>query len=159
VRTLNPGSYTAILGGKGAGGVGVVEVYDLGTASGSELANMSTRGLVGAGDQVMIGGLIVGGPEGSNARVVMRALGPEVPVPNRLSDPTLEMHDQNGVIVASNNDWKDTQRIEIETSGIAPGDDRESAIIGNFTPGQYTAIVRGATNSTGVALLEIYHLP
>ena len=106
--TLSPGAYTAILAGKNGGtGVGLVEVYDLGQGANSQLANISTRGFVDTGDNVMIGGLIVGGGSGGGtARVMVRALGPSVPVAGALGDPTLELHDGSGTLVASNDNWK-----------------------------------------------------
>src|SRR5207237_608368 len=112
------------------------------------------------GVNVMIGGFILGNGS-TNARVLIRAIGPSltaVGVPNALTDPTLELHDSNGAIIAANDDWRDTQQAEIEATGIPASDDRESAIARTPTPGAYTAVVRGKNDTTGVALVEAYQL-
>jgi WD40 repeat protein len=165
LMTLSPGAYTAILAGKNEGiGVGLVEIYDLGQGANSKLANISTRGFVDAGDNVMIGGVIVGGGSGGgSARVLVRALGPSVLVAGALGDPTLELHDGSGALIASNDNWKTrpdgtSQQAEIEATGIAPTNDLESALVQTLTPGNYTAIVRGTNNTTGVGLAEVYNL-
>jgi uncharacterized delta-60 repeat protein len=165
LATLNPGAYTAILAGKNGGtGIGVVEVYDLAQAANSKLANISTRGFVDTGNNVLIGGLIVGGGSGDGtAKVIVRALGPSVPVAGALADPTLELHNASGTTIATNDNWKirpdgSSQQAEIEATTIPPKDDRESAIIAHLPPGSYTAIVRGANNTTGIGLVEIYDL-
>lgn len=148
---------TAIVRGKNSGtGVGLVEAFGLdGTA---KLANISTRGFVQTGDNVMIGGFIVLNT-GAATQVLVRAIGPSLSgVANALTDPTLELHDQNGAIVASNDNWKGTQQSEIEATTIPPADDRESAIVQTLNAGAYTAIVRGKINATGVALVEAYNL-
>ena len=126
VATLDPGPYTAIVSGKNNGtGIGLVEVYDLDQAANSELANISTRGFVDIGDNVMIGGFIVG--DGVSTTVVVRAIGPSLAgagVANPLLNPTLELHDTDGTQIAFDDDWKDTQQAEIEAAGLAPTDDR-----------------------------------
>ncbi len=157
---LSPGAYTATLSGKDGGtGVGLVEVYDLGQGANSRPANVSTRGFVDGGDRVMIGGFIVGGGSGvGNARVIVRALGPSVPVAGALGNPTLELHDGNGGLIASNDNWRSDQEAEIIATGIPPASDLESAIVSDFAPATYTAIVRGVNNTTGVALVEAYTL-
>lgn len=163
---INPGTYTVILSGKDGGtGVGSVEVYDLDEPADSRLANISTRGFVDTGDNVMIGGLIVGGgsPSGA-AKVVVRALGPSIPVAAALANPTVELRDENGTAVAFNDDWKSrpegtSQQAEIEGTGIPPSNDLESAFVRTLSPGSYTAIVRGKDNTTGIGLVEVYHLP
>jgi hypothetical protein len=163
VATLTPGPYTAILASKNGGtGVGLVEVYDLAQAANSKLANISTRGFVDTGDNVMIGGLIVGG--GGTAKVIVRALGPSVPVSGPLGDPTLELHDVNGATIATNDNWKiddqtgQSQEAAIRATTIPPTNDLESALIAALAPGNYTAIVRGKNNTTGVGLVETYNL-
>ena len=160
VATLDPGPYTAIVRGKNNGtGIGLVEVYDLDQAADSQLANISTRGFVDIDDNVMIGGFIVG--DGISTTVVVRAIGPSLGgmnVADPLLDPTLELHGTDGSLLASNDDWKETQEAEIEAAGLAPTDDRESAIEAVLTPGLYTAIVRGKNNTTGVGLMEVYNL-
>jgi uncharacterized repeat protein (TIGR03803 family) len=168
VATLAPGAYTAILSGKNSGsGVGVVEVYDLDATANSKLANISTRGFVDVDSNVMIGGLIVsGGAGGGNARVIVRVLGPSLTalgVPGALSDPSLELHDTSGATIASNDNWKvrpdgTTQQGEIEATTVIPANDLESALVQNLAPGNYTAIVRGTNNTTGVAIIEAYTL-
>jgi hypothetical protein len=111
---------------------------------------------VQTGDDVMIGGFIVLGSQ--NERVIVRAIGPSLPVTGKLSDPTLELHDSNGFLFASNDNWRDTQEDEIIFTGIPPLNDAESAIVATLTPGSYTAIVRGVDNTQGVALVEAYGL-
>jgi hypothetical protein len=169
IASLPAGNYTAIARGvSNTTGVALVEVYDLSAAVNSVLGNISTRSFVQTGDNVMIGGFIITGPR--SKRVIVRAIGPELTqfgVPNVLANPTLELHNSAGVLIAFNNDWQMTiiggiimhdQVQEILNSGLAPGDPRESAIIANLPAGNYTAIVRGINNSTGVALVEVYDL-
>lgn len=161
VATLpaNNAGYTAILRGANNGtGIGVVEAYDLDQTVDSKLANISTRGFVDTGDNVIIGGTIIIGT--SPANVLIRAMGPSLTtVPNALQDPTLELHDEQGNVITSNDNWRDTQEAAIIATTIPPSDNRESAILANLPPGQYTAIVRGKSNSTGVAVVEAYQLP
>ncbi|MEY2500819.1 MAG: outer rane lipase/esterase [Verrucomicrobiota bacterium] len=161
IANLAPGHYTVMLAGKDAGtGNGLVEVYDLASSNSSTLANVSTRGFVGAGDNVMIGGVIVG--NGDLPIVVVRAIGPTlatVGVAEPLLNPTLELHDQNGAVLAFNDNWKDGQPRPVIAAQLALGDDRESAIVAFTPPGNYTAVVRGKDNTTGVALVEAYRLP
>ena len=159
VATLpaNNSAYTATVRGVNNGtGVGLVEVYDLDRTVDSKLANISTRGLVQTGDDVLIGGLIVTGQ--NPARVIVRAIGPSLPVPGALANPTLELHDGNGALIASNDNWRTDQEAEIIATGIPPANDLESAVVVNFMAGNYTAIVRGVNNTTGVALVEAYGL-
>jgi hypothetical protein len=166
LATLSPGAYTAILAGKNGGtGVGLVEVYDLAQGANSKLANISTRGFVDTGNNVMIGGLIVGGGSaGGTARVIVRALGPSVPVAGALGDPTLELHDGSGTTIATNDNWKiddqtgQSQEAAIRATTIPPNNDLESALVATLAPGNYTAIVRGKNNTTGVGLVEVYNL-
>jgi WD40 repeat protein len=166
VASLPPGNYTAILAGKNGGtGVGLVEVYDLAQGANSKLANISTRGFVDAGDNVMIGGLIVGGGSGGGtAKVIVRAIGPSLSVSGALGDPTLELHDVNGTTIATNDNWKindqtgQSQEADIRATTIPPTNDLESALVASLPPGNYTAIVRGKNNTTGVAVVEVYNL-
>jgi hypothetical protein len=166
LATLSPGAYTAILAGKNGGrGVGLIEVYDLAQGANSKLANISTRGFVDTGNNVMIGGLIVGGGSaGGTARVIVRALGPSVPVAGALGDPTLELHDGSGTTIATNDNWKiddqtgQSQEAAIRATTIPPNNDLESALVATLAPGNYTAIVRGKNNTTGVGLVEVYNL-
>jgi hypothetical protein len=154
---------TAILRGKGdSTGIGVVEAYGLAfSAPDPQLANISARGFVGTGENVIIGGFIVGGGT-EPARVVVRAIGPSLKnaaVSNPLPDPVLELHDGNGLTLRVNDNWQETQKDDLQTVGLAPTDNAESAILTRLGPGAYTAIVRGKDNMTGVALVEIYRLP
>ena len=161
VETLDPGFYTAILRGKNAAtGVGLIEVYDLESTVNSRLANISTRAFVETGDNVLIGG-IIGGGNGSQPQVLIRAIGPSLSglgVADALQDPVLELHDADGALVTTNDDWQSDQQAEIEATGIPPNDPKESAILATLLPTNYTAIVRGANDTTGVALVEVYHL-
>jgi hypothetical protein len=143
-------------------------VYDLTGTTGSFLGNISTRAFVQTEGHVMIGGFIVQGSQ--SKRVIVRAIGPELTqhgVPDAMADPTLELHDSTGALIASNDDWLNTiiggiitenQVRDILNSGLAPAQRSESAIIGQLPPGNYTAIVRGANNTTGVALIEVYDI-
>lgn len=161
IETVNPGSYTAVVRGvNNVTGLGLVEVYDLGLTAEARLANISSRGFVGTGDNVLVGGFIV---LTSSQSVITRAIGPSLAqsgISNGLSDPTIALHDSNGALVAFDNDWKDDagQASQIVAAGLAPALDRESAVAALLSPGSYTAIVRGAGNTTGVALVEIYNL-
>jgi hypothetical protein len=160
LQTLTPGKYTAIVRGVNDGtGVALVEVYDLARGVNSILANISSRSFVDAGDNVMIGGFIAGNNTAST-KVLIRAIGPSLKnnVPSAMDDPLLELHDRNGVIIATNDNWKDDQRTEIEQTGIPPTNDLESAIVRTLAPDNYTAIVRGKDNTTGVGLVEIYNI-
>ncbi|MDP9100055.1 MAG: hypothetical protein M3N48_13855 [Verrucomicrobiota bacterium] len=162
LRSLAPGSYTAVLRGKNnLTGIGVVESYDLDQTANSKLANIATRGFVDINENVMIGGLIVGGHNGSGARVLVRAIGPSLTafgVPGALSDPIVELRDGNGSKVAENDNWKNTQQAEIEATALAPTNDMESAILTTLPAGNFTAVVRGSNNTTGVALVEVYNV-
>jgi hypothetical protein len=160
VKILTPGNYTAIIrGAGGTTGIGVVEVYDVESASLSDLGNISTRGFVDTGDNVIIGGFIVRGD--SSQKVLLRAIGPELTasgVPNVLQDSVMELRDENGGLLMANDNWRETQQTEIEATGIPPHDDRESAIVRTLGSGNYTAIIRGKGDATGVALMEAYNL-
>lgn len=159
VRTLAPGSYTTIVRGVNQGtGVGLVEIYDLDGTVDSKLAQISTRGFVQTGDNAMFGGLYVVG--GSSQKVIVRAIGPSLPLLDKLADPTLELYDGNGASLGANDNWRTgEQETEIIATTVPPSDDLESAIVRTLTPGPYTAIVRGANNTTGIALVEVYALP
>src|SRR5205823_13700971 len=119
VQTLAPGPYTAIVrGANNTTGTALVEVFDIDQASASLLTNISTRGAVETGDNVMIGGFVIGGDAGS--QVLIRAIGPSLTgagVPNTLQDPMLELHDGSGNLIADNDNWKDTQQGQIEATG------------------------------------------
>lgn len=160
LRTLSPGAYTALVRGANKGsGVALMELYDLDSGIGSRLANISTRGRVQTADNVMIAGVIVIGK--NSEKVLVRAIGPSLAqagVSGVLADPVLELHDANGSLITTNDNWRSSQQAEIQATGIAPTDDRESAILKTLAPGDYTAVVRGKNNTTGVALIEAYQL-
>jgi hypothetical protein len=169
IADLAPGNYTAIVRGvNNTTGVGLVEMYDLSGDASSILGNISTRSFVQTDDNVMIGGFIVQGTEPK--KVIIRAIGPELSqfgVPDPLANPRLELHNATGALIGSNDDWQHTiiggvitrnQVADIQNSGHAPTDPSESAIIAELPPGNYTAIVRGVNNTTGVALVEVYDL-
>jgi subtilisin family serine protease len=159
VATLPPSNYTAIVKGKNAtSGLALVEVYDLDSAVDSKLTNISTRGLVQTGDNVMIGGFILGG--GGSLKVIIRAIGPSLAQYGlqALADPTLELHNGNGALIYQNDDWQSDQQQEITATGLAPPDTHESAIVQTLQPGNYTAIVRGKNSTSGIALVEVFNL-
>jgi len=157
--TLQPGSYTAILSGNNSTtGNGLVEVNDLSLAASSRVTNISTRGFVGTGDSVMSAGIIASGGNGS-VKVIVRALGPTLTqfgVNGVLGDPTLALVNGNGNVVASNDNWKNTQQAVIQNTLLAPANDLEPAILATLANGNYTTIVAGKNNEKGVALVELY---
>ena len=162
VATLPTTGHTAIVRGKdNTTGIGVVEVYDLDQLADSHLANISTRGHVQSADNVMIGGFIPGGGSAS-LRVLLRAIGPslsQLGISNPLADPTLELRDGNGALVAANDNWKDApNQAQISATGLPPNDDAESAILITIAPAPHTAVVAGKGTATGVALVEAFHL-
>lgn len=161
VATLQPASYTTVLAGTNSGtGVGLVEIYDTNPAANAQLANISTRGFVETGNNVMIGGFIVLG--GNTTRVVLRGIGPSLaafglsPV---LPDPTLELHDSNGTTLMMNDDWQDDPSAQdLINLGLAPSDGHESGMIGMLAPGAYTAVLAGYQGATGIGLVEVYNI-
>ena len=159
---LQPAAYTAIVTGAGeTTGIGLVEVYDLDGDATSKLADIATRGFVQTGDDVMIAGVIITGSSAAN--VLFRAIGPTLPLANALLDPTLEIYNGSGMLMFTNDNWKvdengQSQQAEIEATGLAPLNDKESAILTTLSPGLYTAIVRGVNGTTGDALVEAYRL-
>lgn len=155
-------AYTAVMRGRfNTTGLGVVEVYDLDSGPGSTLLNISTRGQVGADPNALIGGFILGGSE--SKKILVRAIGPSLTafgVPNALTNPTLELRDQNAALIDSNDDWMNSpQKTQIQNSGLAPTDPKESAVLQTLAAGQYTAIVHGVNGGTGVGSVEVYQLP
>jgi hypothetical protein len=155
---LPPEAYTVHLRGVNGGtGLGLIEVYDLGQP-GSRLANISTRSRVGTGNRVMIGGFIIGPNNGGSGKVLVRGLGPSLAsVSNPLQDPTLQLRDGNGLLLASNDDWK-ANEAQVTATGLAPPDDRESALTADLAPGNYTTILQGKDSTPSVGVVEIYHL-
>ena len=162
--TLDPGTYTAIVqGNDNTAGIGLVEVYDLGSATASKLANISTRAFVSTGSDIVIAGFILANNTGDDA-LILRGIGPSMAgsgVPNVLANPTLELRDHNGTVVRSNDDWQEdpAQATLISNAGLAPTDPLESGIAATLSPGLYTALLAGVTNGTGVGLIEVYDLP
>lgn len=163
VETLASGAYTAIVRGNGGTtGVALVEVYDVDAQPASaRLANLSSRGLVLTGDSVLIGGFIVRGNDPAN--VVVRALGPSLSssaVAGTLQDPKLELYDGEGNLMATNDNWQQDsdQATQITAAGLAPANGLESAVAATLQPGNYTAVVRGVADSTGIGLIEMYHV-
>ena len=156
---INPGAYTVVVrGANNATGLGLFEVYDLDRTLPGKLANISTRGHVDTGDNVMIAGVIIAGSK--PVSVIVRAMGPSLTragVPNALDDPVLELRDPNGGLVVSNDNWQEHEA-EVNATMLAPTDPRESAIVARLYPANYTAIVRGKNGATGVALVEAYDL-
>jgi hypothetical protein len=152
----NGAAYTAIVRGvNNTTGIGVVQIYDVDSASGSKLANISSRGLVQTGDNVLIAGMIVVGQASQN--VVVRAIGGSLTIAGKLTDPSLELRDGNGALLESNDDWMlSINKQAIIDSGLAPSNDKESAIIRSLPPGNYTAIVKGSGGATGIAVVEAY---
>jgi hypothetical protein len=164
VATLPPAAYTVILKGVGGTtGIGLVEVYDNNQAVDSALANISTRGFVKTGDEVMIGGFVLGG-NNNPTRIAVRALGPSLSnfgLANVLADPTLELHNANGTIMISNDDWLSdpVSAAQLTANGLALSDPKESGIFTALAPpGQFTAVVAGKNGGIGIALVEIYNL-
>jgi hypothetical protein len=164
VATLVPDAYTALLTGKGgATGVGTIEVYDADVAADSELANISTRGFVQTGNDVMIAGFSLGGPT-SAANIAVRALGPSLSsagLSNVMPDPTLELRDSNGTLLVSNDNWQDNpvSAARLSANGLALPNPKESGIFMTLSaPGQYTAIVVDKTGVNGIAIVECYNI-
>jgi hypothetical protein len=163
VTTLVPGNYTALLTGKGGTtGVGTVEVYDANIGADSQLANLSTRGFVQTGNNVMIAGFTLGNGAGSTD-IAIRGIGPSlssVGLSNVLADPTLELRDSNGTLMISNDDWQSdpVSAGKLTAHGLALSNSKESGIYTTMTPGQYTAIIAGKSGGTGIGLIEIYHV-
>jgi hypothetical protein len=164
VVTLPPeASYTAILAGKNGGtGVGLVEVYDTDQGADSQLANISTRGFVQTGDNVMIGGFILGDSSG-NTSVAVRGIGPSLSqsgLSNVLADPTLELRDSNGILLIANDNWQDdpVSAAQLSANGLALHDPVEAGIFASLPPGAFTAILAGKNGGTGIGLVEIYNL-
>ncbi|HEV3409596.1 MAG TPA: hypothetical protein VG095_04845, partial [Chthoniobacterales bacterium] len=160
VQTLGPGAYTAqVTAEAGGSGVGVLEIYEADQTSASRLANISTRGVVGSGDEVMIGGFIARGP--GRVRVLVRAIGPSLAqhgISGALADPSIEIRDSNSALIATNADWADTEEAEIQATSLAPANAQEAAAIITVAPGAYTVIVRGSGGTTGIGLIEVYRL-
>ncbi len=163
VATLAPGAYTAIVAGKdGSVGIGLVEMFDLDRDTDSQLANISTRGSVQTGSSVMIGGFIFGNGN-AGERVLIKAVGPSLTrfgITGVLTDPMLALYDGNGSLIRSNDNWQDdpSQAAQIVSTGMAPQENLEAAMVATLPAGPYTAIISGQNQGTGIALAEVYHL-
>jgi len=157
---LAPGAYTAVVKGtNNTSGIALVEVYDLDPTLG-KLANISTRAFVRTGNDIVIAGFILSGATGQDS-IVLRGLGPSLVatgVPDAMADPTLELRDGNGALLAANNNWQDNpaQVTELTTGGLAPTNELESAIATMQPPGLYTVLLAGLNGGTGVGLVEVY---
>ena len=162
VASLPPAAYTAVLTGQNqTTGVGLIEIYDRDQAGDSQLANISTRGFVGAQDNVMIGGFILGG--NNNTRIAIRGLGPSLSqfgLGNVLADPALELHDANGATLITNDNWVDdtATATALSADNLGLPNLKESGIVASLPPGQFTAILAGKNGATGIGLIEIYNL-
>jgi hypothetical protein len=164
--TLNPGNYTAVVSGNTGSstlvGIALIEVYDLSQAVLSKLGNISTRAFVSTGDNVVIAGFVLGNNSGLT-RIAIRGIGPSlIPfgVANALTNPSLELRDNNAALLFSNNDWQDdqAQAAQLTAAGLAPTNPSESGIVFTLGPGQYTAILAGVNNASGVGVVEVYDL-
>ncbi len=160
IGTLSPGAYTGVVRGNGnTSGIALVEVYDLDQSVASKLANISTRAFVGADDDIVIAGFILG--NGGDDRIAVRGIGPSLTalgVPNALADPILELRDSNGTLLSANDDWQDNpaQAAELMAAGLAPSNPSEAGIAATLPPGLYTALLAGLNNGTGIGLVEVY---
>jgi hypothetical protein len=136
----------------------VVDAFDLSPASSARLGNIATRGLIQPGDKLMIAGFII---QNGPVRAVVSAIGPSLAafgIANALPDTTLQLRDQNGAIVRENDDWQDTQKAELEATGLQPTNPKEAALVQTIPPGQYTAQVRGKPEATGTGVVQVYFL-
>jgi CSLREA domain-containing protein len=165
IANLPPGSYTAVVRGVGNSvGTGVVDAFDLSSAASARLVNIATRGLIQPGDQLMIAGFII---QNGSVRAVISAIGPSLAafgITNALADTTLQLRDIHGTIVVENDDWKirtngTSQQAELEATGLQPTNDLEAAVLTTLPPGQYSALVRGKPESTGIGVVQVYFLP
>ena len=161
LATLSPGTYTAIVRGRHQStGVALVEAYDLSGTNGSQLGNISTRGFIGPDGGVMIAGFILAGGTGGS-KVIVRGIGPSLTaagIAQPLGDPTLELHDGNGVAIAFNDNWRDTQQNDIQATGVPPTNDREAAIVADLPPGSYTAVLADRNGGSGIGVVEVFCL-
>lgn len=158
VVTLGPGAYTVTLAGNNGGtGLGIVEMYDI--AGPATIFNLSTRAQVGTGSTVLIGGVIVRAP---GTRAVVRAIGPSLSqhgIQGALQNPMLELYNAQGTLIEANDNWgSDPNQAEIQYVGLQPSNAFESAILPTLNAGNYTVIVKGVMNSTGIGLVELYAL-
>jgi hypothetical protein len=159
--TLDPGAYTAIVKDKNnTAGLALIEVYDLNPAAASKLANISTRAFIGTGDNIVIAGFMLAGDSGFD-KIIIRGIGPSLGgfgVPNALADPTLELRDNNGVLLLANDNWQDNATMPVLPPGLQPTNPLESVIMATLPPGVYTSLLTGRNNGTGIGLIEVYDL-
>ena len=159
IADLAPGSYTAVVRGvNNTVGTGIVDAFDLSPDSAARLANVATRGLIQPGDQLMIAGFII---QSGNVRAVVRAIGPSLSafgISNALPDTTLQLRDQNGMVVRENDDWETDQKADLEATGLQPSSAVEAALVETLPPGQYTAQVRGKPETTGIGVVQVFFL-
>jgi hypothetical protein len=159
IGTLSPGGYTAqVRGANNTTGIGVADAFDLSLGSAARLANVSTRGQVGTGNDLMIAGFVI---VNNPVNVVVRGLGPSLTqfgIQNPLADPTIELRDSNGALVLANDNWRTTQQAEIMATTLQPSNDAESALVKILQPGLYTALLRGTNNGTGVGVVDVFAL-
>lgn len=159
IANLAPGNYTAVVRGlNNTTGTGLVDAYDLSASSPARLANIATRGLIQAGDKLMIAGFII---QNGQVRIVVSAIGPSLTafgITNALADTTLQLRDANGGIILENDDWKSSQRQELEATGLQPTNDAEAALVTIIQPGSYTAQVRGKNDTSGIGLVQVFFL-
>ncbi|HEV2805777.1 MAG TPA: hypothetical protein VGW57_12705 [Chthoniobacterales bacterium] len=161
IESVDGGSYTAIVRDTGGRtGTALVEVYDVDPAPGREVLNVSTRGFIGTGDDVMIAGTILE-PGAGPTRIVARAIGPSLGaagITDPLADPMLEFRDSQGALIASNDNWRDGDAAALTALGLAPKNDNESAVFVRVPSAAYTATIRGKDGGRGVGLVELYNL-
>jgi hypothetical protein len=162
IADLAPGSYTTIVTGvEGTQNIALVEVYDLDPTHAVQLLNLSTRGLVGTGEGIMIAGSIVGGTEPET--LVFRALGPSLgqepfSIADPLPDPSLQLIDSQGTTIFANDNWQDAQAAELVAAGFDPGDPLDSALLLTLPAGTYTVLLSDTHGASGTALLEVYNI-
>ena len=161
VASLLPGNYTTVIRGKNnSTGIALGEIYALDPGGNSELINLSARAVTLTGNDVLIDGLVIAGNTSKN--MLVRAMGPTLHrfgVNGELQNPVLDLYNSHGVLLRHNDNWRDApNHAQIQATGLAPSDNRESAIFMTLAPGTYTAIVRGVNGTTGVALAEVYDL-
>lgn len=160
IRTLAPGAYTAIIRGANlTSGVALVEVFEVNASTTTRLVNLSTRGRVSTGDNVMIGGFIISGTQPKS--VVIRAIGPSLSaagVAGVLADPQLSIF-SGQTEIHSNDNWQSDASSASIPANLRPTQSRESALLRSLAPGAYTAIVRGVSASSGVGLVEVFEVP
>ena len=156
-----PGAYTTVVTGKNiTQAIVLAELYDLSGPVSRQIEERQGRRFVGTGDNVLISGFIVG--DVGSGTVVVRVLGPSLGsfgVSHPLSDPILTIYDSKGSAIVTNDNWHDGNNgLDVQRKGLAPPNALDSAIVLHLPAGAYTAVVRGANDATGNALVEVYDL-